>query len=98
MTPGGHAVGAHVSPDEIVVFDKAYVDFEALRGVPHRGVCWVSCGKPNMASRMRKAHAEGSHRRIEGRRDPQKRPTGACGCARHGYTANSVERAWKTDA
>ncbi len=37
---------------EIVVFDKAYVDFEHLNDLDERGVCWVSRSKNNMTYRV----------------------------------------------
>ena len=37
---------------EIVVFDKAYVDFDHLNDLDERGVCWVSRSKRNMKYRV----------------------------------------------
>lgn len=37
---------------EIVVFDKAYVDFDHLNDLDERGVCWVSRSKKNMKYRV----------------------------------------------
>lgn len=45
-------VCATIAPGEIVVFDKAYVDFEHLFDLNHRGVWWVTRGKDNMAFRV----------------------------------------------
>jgi hypothetical protein len=41
---------AHVKAGEIVVFDRAYVDFKHLHALDQRGVFWVTRGKRNMAS------------------------------------------------
>jgi hypothetical protein len=45
-------VCAGIGPGEIVVFDKAYVDFEHLQDLDQRGVWWVSRAKENMAYRV----------------------------------------------
>ena len=45
-------VCAQVSAGEIVVFDKAYVDFVHLRELDERGVFWVTRAKKNMAYRV----------------------------------------------
>ena len=37
---------------EIVVFDRAYVDFDHLNDLDERGVCWVSRSKKNMKRRV----------------------------------------------
>jgi IS4 transposase len=42
-------VCAGVSAGEIVVFDKAYVDFEHLKDLNDRGVSWVTRAKDNLA-------------------------------------------------
>jgi hypothetical protein len=42
-------VCADVRAGEIVVFDKAYVDFKHLNDLEHRGVFWVTRAKDNMA-------------------------------------------------
>lgn len=42
-------VCAGVSAGEIVVFDKAYVDFEHLKDLHDRGVSWVTRAKDNLA-------------------------------------------------
>jgi hypothetical protein len=39
---------------EIVVFDKAYVDFLHLEDLDKRGVCWVSRAKDNLCFRVKK--------------------------------------------
>jgi len=44
-------VCANIAPGEIVVFDKAYVDFEHLTDLAKRGVWWVTRAKDNMAFR-----------------------------------------------
>lgn len=45
---------AHIEPGEIVVFDKAYVDYEHLGDLARRGVNWVSRAKSNMAYKVTK--------------------------------------------
>jgi hypothetical protein len=40
---------AHIAEGEIVVFDKAYVDFVHLGDLDRRGVFWVTRAKDNMA-------------------------------------------------
>lgn len=45
---------AGLKPGEIVVFDKAYVDFLHLAELEDRGVCWVSRAKDNMLFRVKK--------------------------------------------
>ena len=41
-------VCAGIRAGEIVLFDKAYVDFAHLFDLLARGVCWVTCAKDNM--------------------------------------------------
>lgn len=41
-------VCANIAPSEIVLFDKAYVDFEHLFDLDHCGVWWVTRAKANM--------------------------------------------------
>ena len=41
-------VCAAVCAGEIVLFDKAYVDFAHLHGLNERGVCWVTRAKDNL--------------------------------------------------
>jgi len=43
-------VCAGISRGEIVVFDKAYMDFEHLKDLDDRGVSWVSRAKENLAA------------------------------------------------
>ena len=43
-----HELCAGISPGEIVVFDRAYVDFKHLRILTARGVFWVSRAKVNI--------------------------------------------------
>ena len=50
---------ANVQKGEIVVFDKAYVDFEHLSDLDERGVWWVTRAKDNMQFRVEKNHTEG---------------------------------------
>ena len=45
---------AGLKSDEIVVFDKAYVDFEHLNDLDERGVFWVTRAKDNMQVRCTK--------------------------------------------
>ncbi|MEI6713486.1 MAG: IS4 family transposase [Verrucomicrobiota bacterium] len=45
---------AGICAGEIVVFDKAYVDFDHLWDLDQRGVWWVSRAKENMAYRVEK--------------------------------------------
>ena len=45
---------AAILDGEIVVFDKAYVDFEHLNDLTERGVYWVTRAKDNMAYRVKK--------------------------------------------
>jgi hypothetical protein len=52
-------VCAGISPGEIVVFDKAYVDFEHLHDLDQREVWWVSRAKENMAYKVKKTLTKG---------------------------------------
>ncbi len=52
-------VCAGISPGEIVVFDKAYVDFEHLHHLDQREVWWVSRAKENMAYKVKKTLTKG---------------------------------------
>lgn len=45
---------AHIEAGEIVVFDRAYVDFEHLHDLDLREVSWVTRSKSNMAFRVKK--------------------------------------------
>jgi hypothetical protein len=45
---------AGIRAGEIVVFDKAYVDFDHLYQLEERGVFWVTRAKDNMAYRIKK--------------------------------------------
>ena len=49
-------VCATIQEGEIVVFDKAYVDFEHLSDLDQRGVWWVTRAKDNMKYRAVKNH------------------------------------------
>ena len=49
-------VCATIQPGEIVVFDKAYVDFDHLFDLDQRGVWWVTRAKDNMKYRAVKNH------------------------------------------
>lgn len=50
---------AHVQEGEIVVFDKAYIDFGHLGDLDERGVWWVTRAKDNMKFRGAKNHGKG---------------------------------------
>jgi len=53
-------VCANIAAGEIVVFDKAYVDFEHLSDLNQRSVWWVTRAKDNMAFRVLvKNHTKG---------------------------------------
>jgi hypothetical protein len=52
-------VCANIAPGEIVVFDKAYVDFEHLLDLDQRGVWWVTRAKDNMKFRVVKNYTKG---------------------------------------
>jgi hypothetical protein len=52
-------VCAGISPGEIVVFDKAYVDFEHLHDLDQREVWWVSRAKENTAYKVKKTLSKG---------------------------------------
>jgi len=53
-------VCATIQPGEIVVFDKAYVDYEHLSDLDTRGVWWVTRAKDNMKFRVvTKNHTKG---------------------------------------
>jgi hypothetical protein len=45
---------ADLKAGEIVVFDKAYVDFLHLAELDERGVCWVSRAKDNLCFRVKR--------------------------------------------
>lgn len=49
-----HEVCASICEGEVVVFDKAYVDFDHLADLDARGVWWVTRAKDNMRYRARK--------------------------------------------
>jgi len=53
-------VCASINAGEIVVFDKAYVDFEHLSDLDGRGVFWVTRAKDNMKYRATKNLAKNS--------------------------------------
>ena len=52
-------VCAGVAEGEIVVFDKAYVEFAHLSDLNLRGVWWVTRAKDNMKYRVVKSHTKG---------------------------------------
>ncbi|MCW8966449.1 MAG: IS4 family transposase [Candidatus Pacearchaeota archaeon] len=45
----GRVLCNHLQDGEIVIFDKAYVDFKHLFELTHRGVTWITRAKTNMA-------------------------------------------------
>lgn len=47
---------ANIAAGEIVVFDKAYVDFDHLSDLNQRGIWWVTRSKDNMVFRVVKNH------------------------------------------
>lgn len=57
-------VCAGLSEGEIVVFDKAYVDFGHLWDLAQRGIFWVSRAKDNLACRVKKRLPKSSDARI----------------------------------
>jgi len=57
-------VCATILSGEIVVFDKAYVDFEHLFELDQRGVWWVTRSKDNMKFRVVKKHHTKGHENI----------------------------------
>jgi Transposase DDE domain/Domain of unknown function (DUF4372) len=57
-------VCAGLSEGEIVIFDKAYLDFAHLWDLAQRGVFWVSRAKDNLACRVKKRLPRSSDRRI----------------------------------
>ncbi len=57
-------VCAVLQDGEIVVFDKAYLDFVHLNDLDERGVFWVSRAKDNMQYRTVKKLETTSHRRV----------------------------------
>jgi hypothetical protein len=50
---------ANIAAGEIVVFDKAYVDFDHLSDLDQRGIWWVTRSKDNMVFRVVKNHTTG---------------------------------------
>lgn len=57
-------VCAGLSEGEIVIFDKAYLDFAHLWDLTQRGICWVSRAKDNLAYRVKKRLPKSSDPRI----------------------------------
>lgn len=53
-----HELCAHLKAGEVVVFDKAYVDFHHLAVLDERGVHWVSRAKKNMVYHVKKSLTE----------------------------------------
>jgi hypothetical protein len=51
---------ASVQAGEIVIFDKAYVDFAHLADLSMRGVCWVTRAKDNLQCRVVRKLQEGA--------------------------------------
>jgi len=58
-----HELCAGVQAGEIVIFDKAYVDFTHLADLAMREVCWVTRAKDNLQSRVvcRLQHGRAGH-------------------------------------
>ena len=52
-------VYATIQADEIIVFDKAYTDFDQVSDLDFRDVSWVSLAKDNMQYRIAKNLAKG---------------------------------------
>ena len=52
---------ASVQAGEIVIFDKAYVDFDHLADLSQRGVFWVTRAKDNLQCRVVRKVQEGIH-------------------------------------
>jgi hypothetical protein len=50
---------ANINAGEIVIFDKAYVDFEHLSDLDERGIWWVTRSKDNMVFRVLKNQSKG---------------------------------------
>lgn len=50
---------ADLSSGEVVVFDKAYIDFDHLRDLDARGVWWVTRAKDNLNYRVRRSLTRG---------------------------------------
>lgn len=55
---------AGIGAGEIVLFDKAYVDFQHLSDLNKRGVFWVTRSKDNMKSRCMKCHLKQPQNKI----------------------------------
>lgn len=56
---------ANIAAGEIVVFDKAYVDFDHLSDLNQRGIWWVTRSKDNMVFRVVKNHTTGHEKIIK---------------------------------
>jgi len=52
---------ASVQAGKIVIFDKAYVDFDHLADLSQRGVFWVTRAKDNLQCRVVRKVQEGIH-------------------------------------
>ena len=57
-------VCAGIQAGEIVVFDKAYIDFNHLFELTQRGVFWVSRAKDNLQYRVVEKRTPGAHGRV----------------------------------
>lgn len=57
-------VCAGISEGEIVIFDKAYLDFDHLRDLGLRGIFWVTRAKENLLYRVTKRLPKHSHPKI----------------------------------
>jgi hypothetical protein len=56
---------AGIRPGEIVIFDKAYVDFDHLADLCMREVYWVTRAKDNMRYTVEKSYQQGSAGKIQ---------------------------------
>ena len=72
-----HELCAGVQAGEIVIFDKAYVDFAHLADLSRREVFWVTRAKENMQCRVMRRFQTGQDGRL--RRDDLIHLTGAAG-------------------
>ena len=55
---------AGIKAGEIVIFDKAYVDFDHLADLAMRGVFWVTRAKENMEFKVVKSYQRGAGGKI----------------------------------
>jgi hypothetical protein len=81
-------VCAGVRAGEIVLFDKAYMDFSHLHDLDKRGVWWVSRAKDNLRCKVLKRRIKKPEGKI--RRDDEIRLTGERGLSDHPQTLRRV--------